>query len=55
MGQNWSKLTDFQTSSGYFHVFQVVEHIPDVLTTNIVKNKTFFEKIVKINFWYFIK
>jgi hypothetical protein len=41
MGQNWPKLTDFQTFCGYFHVFQVVEHIPDILRTNTVKNKTF--------------
>jgi hypothetical protein len=29
--KNWLKLTDFQTFFGYFHVFQVVEHIRTVL------------------------
>jgi hypothetical protein len=33
--QNWPKLTNFQTSLCYFHVYLVVEHI---LTTNTVKN-----------------
>jgi hypothetical protein len=37
-------MTDFQTSLGYFHVFQVVEHIPDILRTNTVKNETFSKK-----------
>jgi hypothetical protein len=31
MGKNWQKLTDFQTFFGYFHIFQVVEHIRTVL------------------------
>jgi hypothetical protein len=44
-------LTDFQTFLGYFHVFQVVEHIRDILTTNIVKNETFSKKIEKILFF----
>jgi hypothetical protein len=48
--QNWSKLTDFQTFLGYFHVFQVVEHIPDILTTNIVKNETFSKKSIFSHF-----
>jgi hypothetical protein len=42
IGQNWPKLTDFQTFCGYFHVFQAVEHIRDILRTNTVKNETFF-------------
>jgi hypothetical protein len=45
--QNWSKLTDFQTFLDYFHVFQVVEEIIDILTTNIVKNETFSKKSKK--------
>jgi hypothetical protein len=52
--QNWPKLTDFQTSLGYFHVFQVVEHIPDILTTNIVKNETFSKKAKKSIFGHFL-
>jgi hypothetical protein len=38
------KMTDFQTSLGYFHVFHVVEHIKDILRTNTVKNETFSKK-----------
>jgi hypothetical protein len=37
-------MTDFQKICGYFHVFQVVEHIPDILRTNTVKNETFSKK-----------
>jgi hypothetical protein len=52
--QNWSKLTDFQTSLGYFHVFQIVDHIRDVLTTNIVKNETFSKTSKKSIFGHFL-
>jgi hypothetical protein len=47
-------LTDFQTFCGYFHVFQVVEHIPDILRTNTVKNETFSKKSKKFNFCQFL-
>jgi hypothetical protein len=52
VGTGWSSvypgkytdiLTDFQTSLGYFHVFQVVEHIR-TFRTNTVKNETFSKK-----------
>jgi hypothetical protein len=41
IGNNWQQLTDFQTSFGLFHVFQLVEHIPDSLRTITTKNETF--------------
>jgi hypothetical protein len=46
----WLKLTDFQTFFGYFHVFQVVEHIPDSFIVITFKNET-FKKNPKI--WIF--
>jgi hypothetical protein len=49
IGNNWQQLTDFQTFSGYFHVFQVVEHIPDSFTLITFKNEA-FEKKSKISF-----
>jgi hypothetical protein len=44
-------MTDFQTSLGYLHVFQVVEPIRDILRTNTVKNETFSKRIKKFHFW----
>jgi hypothetical protein len=35
-----SKLTDFQTFFGYFHVFQVVEHTADRFRMITFKNET---------------
>jgi hypothetical protein len=49
-GQNWPKLRDFHISLGYSHVFQVMEHVRDILKTKQSKND-FFKKIEKINFW----
>jgi hypothetical protein len=51
---NWSTLTDFQTFCGYFYVFLVVEHIPDILRTNTVKNETFSKKTKIFNFCQFL-
>jgi hypothetical protein len=47
----WLKLTNFQTFFGYFHVFQVVEHIPDSFRMITFKNETFEKKSKKLNFW----
>jgi hypothetical protein len=47
MGVIWQKLTDFQTFFGYFHVFQVVEHITTVLERLHLK-KSKFQKNRKI-------
>jgi hypothetical protein len=44
MGKNWQKLTDFQTFFGYFHVFQVVEHIRTVLERLHLKKMRNFKK-----------
>jgi hypothetical protein len=52
--KRWPKLTDFQTFLGYFHVFHVVEHIRNILTTNIVKNETFSKKSKKSIFGQFL-
>jgi hypothetical protein len=46
----WQQWTDFQTFFGYFHVFQVVEHIPDSFRMITFKNKTFEKKIQKFEF-----
>jgi hypothetical protein len=48
IGQNWPKLT------GYFHVFQVMERIADILRTNTVKNETFSKNLKKFNFCQFL-
>jgi hypothetical protein len=44
-------MTDFQTVFGYFHGFQVVEHIPDSFRMNTFKNETFEKKSKNLNFW----
>jgi hypothetical protein len=44
-----SKLTDFQTFFGYFHVFQVVEHTADRFRMITFKNET-LKKNPKISF-----
>jgi hypothetical protein len=51
IGYNWQQLTDFQTFFGYFHVFQVVEHIPDCFRMITFKNETFEKKSKSLNFW----
>jgi hypothetical protein len=43
-GQNWPKLTDFQTFSTIFHIFQVVEHAKDSFERIQLKNETFSKK-----------
>jgi hypothetical protein len=68
--QNWPKLVKIDRFSNFFtffrswntsqtilqllHVFQVVEHIPDDLTTNIVKNETFSKNSKKSIFGHFL-
>jgi hypothetical protein len=46
IGNNWPIFKLF----GYFHVFQVVEHIPDSLRMITFKKETFKKKIPKIEF-----
>jgi hypothetical protein len=54
IGQNWPKLTDFQTFCRLFSRFsQVVEHIRDILKTNTVKNETFSKKSKNSIFGHF--
>jgi hypothetical protein len=51
IGQNWQF---FKTFCGYFYVFQVVEHIRDILRTHTVKNETFSKKMNQFNFFQFL-
>jgi hypothetical protein len=46
----YMQLTDFQTFFGYFHVFQVVEHIKTFFEQLHSKNKI-FQKNQKFHFW----
>jgi hypothetical protein len=54
------ELTDFQTFFGYFHVFHVVEHIPDSFKTITIKNETFQKNRAAITylifdiFWFYM-
>jgi hypothetical protein len=52
IAEYWQQLNDFQTFFGYFHVFQVVEHIPDSFRIIKFRNETLKKKISKkMNFW----
>jgi hypothetical protein len=46
MWLNLAKIYRFSNFFGYFHIFQVVEHIPDSFLTKTVKKET-FSKILK--------
>jgi hypothetical protein len=48
----WLKLATidrFSNFFGYFHIFQVVEHIPDSFRTNTVKNRLFQKSRKKLS------
>jgi hypothetical protein len=46
-----AKIDRFSNFFGYFHVFQVVEHIPDSFRMIKFKNETLKKKSKNLNFW----